>query len=542
MDSIKKIKLNNTTYAVGDQRIDDLNETRLGPTIEIDEFGELNQSRIGRAGTYGPESNNTLIVPKITTDEFGRVIEVSTHDIHCVQNVTTGSTNGTVNVDGTDVAVYGLGNAAYKGVATSIGASGSDSYLATEKAVRDAIDVLPEPMIFKGSLGTGGTITSLPTASASNAGFTYKVIEDGTYASQSAKIGDTFISDGSSWILIPSGDEPSGTVTSVGITQGSGISVTGGPITTSGSITVSHANTSSQPSSSNSGRTYIQSITLDDYGHVTGLATATETVTDTWRPLGTGADDACAGNDSRLSDARPASDVYSWAKASTKPSYGWLEITDRPTLAAVATSGEYEDLIGKPTLSTVASSGNYNDLSNKPTIPTVNNGTLTIQRAGTTVATFTANQSGNTTANISIDTDDLSEVRLGPTLSVDEDKELSLSKIRHAEILNLFGSTLNIDEFGRVTDNYPQTNLINSGDSILNIVNTGIYNVAATSGITGTPIPTINVGDIVVVFCGISSSVRLYLYHSLYNNNLYYGFKTPSQNYIAWGRIQITDV
>lgn len=44
--------------------------------------------------------------------------------------------------------------------------------------------------------------------------------------------------------------------------------------------------------------------------------------------------------------------------------------------------------------------GNYNSLSNKPTIPTVNNGTLTIQRNGTTVATFTSNQSGNVTANI----------------------------------------------------------------------------------------------------------------------------------------------
>ena len=35
-------------------------------------------------------------------------------------------------------------------------------------------------------------------------------------------------------------------------------------------------------------------------------------------------------------------------------------------------------------------------------LPTVNNGTLTIQKDGTTVATFTANQAGNTTANISI--------------------------------------------------------------------------------------------------------------------------------------------
>lgn len=53
--------------------------------------------------------------------------------------------------------------------------------------------------------------------------------------------------------------------------------------------------------------------------------------TNTWRPLGTGASDACAGNDSRLSDSRPASDVYSWAKQSTKPSYNLDEVSDGST-------------------------------------------------------------------------------------------------------------------------------------------------------------------------------------------------------------------
>lgn len=50
------------------------------------------------------------------------------------------------------------------------------------------------------------------------------------------------------------------------------------------------------------------------------------TDTNTWRPLGTGGDDACAGNDSRLSNARPASDVYAWAKASAKPTYNKAEV------------------------------------------------------------------------------------------------------------------------------------------------------------------------------------------------------------------------
>lgn len=45
-----------------------------------------------------------------------------------------------------------------------------------------------------------------------------------------------------------------------------------------------------------------------------------------YRPLGTTADTACAGNDSRLSNARPASDVHDWAKASSKPSYTKSEV------------------------------------------------------------------------------------------------------------------------------------------------------------------------------------------------------------------------
>lgn len=54
------------------------------------------------------------------------------------------------------------------------------------------------------------------------------------------------------------------------------------------------------------------------------------------------------------------------------------------------------------TLATVATSGDYDDLSNKPTIPTVNDATLTIQKNGSNVATFTANASSNVTANISV--------------------------------------------------------------------------------------------------------------------------------------------
>lgn len=42
------------------------------------------------------------------------------------------------------------------------------------------------------------------------------------------------------------------------------------------------------------------------------------------------------GNDTRLTDARPASDVSSWAKESTKPSYAYSEISGTPTLGTAS--------------------------------------------------------------------------------------------------------------------------------------------------------------------------------------------------------------
>jgi formylmethanofuran dehydrogenase subunit D len=90
-------------------------------------------------------------------------------------------------------------------------------------------------------------------------------------------------------------------------------------------------------------------------------------------------------------------------------------VADKPTFteassrANIASGETFATILGKikkffTDLKTVAFTGSYNDLSNKPTIPTVNNATLTIQKNGTTVKTFTANASSNVTANITVPT------------------------------------------------------------------------------------------------------------------------------------------
>lgn len=159
----------------------------------------------------------------------------STFDITIIfdnSNVSSGGSSGGGGGDTPTAANVSYSN-------TTSGLSATNVQAAIDE-IDNAIDNLPEPMVFKGSLGTGGTITTLPIASNDNKGFTYKVITDGTYAGQTAKIGDTFISDGTAWVLIPSGDEPSGTVTDVAVTSADGsATITGSPITSSGTIDIS---------------------------------------------------------------------------------------------------------------------------------------------------------------------------------------------------------------------------------------------------------------------------------------------------------------
>ena len=71
------------------------------------------------------------------------------------------------------------------------------------------------------------------------------------------------------------------------------------------------------------------------------------------------------------------------------------ELTNKPNLAAVATSGSYNDLTDKPTLF----SGNYNDLTNKPTLFSGNYNDLTNKP---TIPAAQVNSDWNATSGISM--------------------------------------------------------------------------------------------------------------------------------------------
>lgn len=110
-----------------------------------------------------------------------------------------------------------------------------------------------------------------------------------------------------------------------------------GKLTGNADTATSATKATQDESGNNIKSSYASSISISDHTitlkNKNGSSLGTVTVPDnnTWRPLGTTADTACAGNDARLSNSRPASDVYAWAKASSKPSYTWDEITNKPS-------------------------------------------------------------------------------------------------------------------------------------------------------------------------------------------------------------------
>lgn len=140
--------------------------------------------------------------------------------------------------------------------------------IATTAFVTDALSGVVGSMKFKGTVGTGGTAgTTLPTTGV-KVGDTYKIVTDGTYAGQAAKVGDIFIATATTptWAYVPSGDDTDVTQVNAGAglnTTSDDTSVDGGSITTTGTLYLTK--TAVTPG------TY-QGITVDKYGRVTAAS------------------------------------------------------------------------------------------------------------------------------------------------------------------------------------------------------------------------------------------------------------------------------
>ena len=178
-------------------------------------------------------SSGTIKIPQISVDEYGHVYAAAD------ENVTITMPTALKNPKALTVGSKTYdGSAAITIAASDLGLSNALHFI----GVKDAIP-------------TSGTYTNGDVILVGNKEYVYS---------------------NSAWVEL--GDESSFALKTITISGANGLTGSG---TLAGNITLSHADTSSQGSVSASGRRYITGVTLDGYGHVTGLTTGTETVTDT---------------------------------------------------------------------------------------------------------------------------------------------------------------------------------------------------------------------------------------------------------------------
>lgn len=279
----------------------------------------------------------------------------------------------------------------------------------------------------RGDTGATGADGYSPTASVSKSGDTATITITDKNSTTSAQI-----SDGTNGNPGADGFSPIATVTKSGDTAT--ISITDKNGTTTASVTEPTKTSDLVNDGSDNTSTYVEAdelaavATSGNYSDLNGtpaiptVNNATLTIQKNSTNVATFTANASSDVTADISVPTKTSDLINDGSDNTST---YVE-TDE--LATVATSGLYSDLTGtptipaaqvnsdwnsnsgvsqilnKPSLATVATSGSYSDLTNKPTIPTVNNATLTIQKNGTDVQTFTANQSTDVTANIAVPT------------------------------------------------------------------------------------------------------------------------------------------
>lgn len=171
--------------------------------------------------------------------------------------------------------------------APTASAGTNTTQIATTAFVQTAVSnglAASDAMIIKGTIGTGGTVTALPTTYKT--GWTYRVVTNGTYAGQVCEIGDLIIAlvdrNGSGnvdsdWCVAQT--NINGAIT--GIKSGDayiGVSQSGSVVTFTHKD-VDRSNTTSTEKPSQGGTfTAVKSVTSDSKGHITGVDTETVTI------------------------------------------------------------------------------------------------------------------------------------------------------------------------------------------------------------------------------------------------------------------------
>jgi hypothetical protein len=336
------------------------------------------------AGTYGSTANGTKI-DTITIDAYGRVTAVATgatgtsSTSGTVTSVGTGTglTGGAITSTGTISLEYeGAGenfiDAATNLEGTSISTGDTIVYHdANDEIVKKGlVSDLPFDNYTKWQLSDGSTNTNVTTGTTvtfsagdnieiGNSSNTITISATDTNTTYSAGSlldlsGTTFNVDLSeltdmteAWstsndefVVLDSGVQKrklSSEIFGSNAFNSTTIPTNNNQLTNGAGYITEHPSVSAASSVNNTGRTYIQDVTLDDYGHVTGLTSATETVSNTTYTLTVGAD---GGNGSNI-NLNPSTGGTNTVKLEGGDNVLITENTSTDVITIAATTASY---------------------------------------------------------------------------------------------------------------------------------------------------------------------------------------------------------
>ena len=320
------------------------------------------------------------ILNGITVDSTGHVtsIHYTTASGITVEDETTGSVITDITADDNTLSVSrdNIGDLEIGAVDTVTDAI---TYPIATDSVKTSLRKLwnksNTKLTYKGTIGTGGTVPSLPTNPS--VGDVYKALATIDIGGSTAENGDLLIYDNNlgGWSIITSGIRPDsntwrpisingvprfdGSITSglLNIAQGANVTIT----YSDGTVTIN--STGSGGSSTYGPGTGIEFITVSDIDTI-NIKKATA---------------------SSLGGVKVGAGLNVDSNGGISVAYGNTSTT---AAAGNHTHSEY---------AAASHTHTYDSITNKPSIPTVNDATITITQGGTTKGTFTLNQSTNST-------------------------------------------------------------------------------------------------------------------------------------------------
>ena len=362
---------NNTTYSAATSS--KLGLIKSGTDITVDSSGNVSVNDNSHNHTVSNISDLTATAAELNVLDG---ITATTTELNYTDGVTS-------NIQTQLNAKAPLAGPTFTGTpkAPTASAGTNTTQIATTAFVQTAISnglAASDAMIIKGTIGTNGTVTALPTTYKT--GWTYRVVTAGTYAGEVCEIGDLIIAlidrsgsnnANSDWCVAQT--NINGAITGV---KGDNTYLTASQ---SGSVvTVSHkdvtrSNTTSTASPSHGGTfTAVKSISSDAKGHVT--AVDTETVT-----------------------------LPSYSTATTSAN-GLMSSSDKTKLNGIATGAEVNQnafsnvVVGSTTIAADAKTDSLTLVAgnNVTLTPDANNDKITIAAKDTvyTHPTYTAKSSG----------------------------------------------------------------------------------------------------------------------------------------------------